>query len=79
METSDQRPNSGSIDVNADISPCAGNATDHRILEATGGSLASELQSILADSKAVDLNDLCIIPGRFAWRINVDLLVNNPT
>lgn len=68
-------PNSGILEFHVDISPSCKVSMDDRGLSAAGAQIANNLQSIYLGSSSINLEDLAIIPGKYCWSIQVDLLV----
>lgn len=75
IQPSLSNPTSGNLDISVDISPSTSITMDGRTLDSAGAKIAADLQSILLDSDALDLETLSIIAGKFSWCLHVDLLV----
>ena len=67
-------PNSGKLDFFVD---CSANATPE--FQGRGGEqIASQIVNILTNlfsSSNFNLEQLCIVPGKKCWRLNVDIVV----
>ena len=67
--------NSGVLDVCIDVSQHTNVRMDERNLHELGSNLAEVLKSVLIESDSLELEDLCIIPGKFCWVMHLDILV----
>ncbi|KAL8170514.1 hypothetical protein V2J09_022318 [Rumex salicifolius] len=69
------RPNEGSLFINTEFSPMA----DPSYEPGRPGELAVELGRIidhgLRESKAVDTESLCVVPGKLVWSLRVNLQI----
>lgn len=65
----------GLFDLAVELSPSCNLKLDERRLMDHGAHIAQQLQSFITSSGTFNLKDLCIIPGRFCWKVCVDLLV----
>ena len=65
----------GILDVSVDISQHTNVKIDERQLMDYGNSLAETLQSLLEGSESLNLEELCIIEGKYCWVLHVDILV----
>ncbi|CAA7400323.1 unnamed protein product [Spirodela intermedia] len=72
------RPNEGTLSIFTELSPMA----DPSFEVGRPGELAIELGRVidrgLRESRAVDMESLCVVAGRFVWAVRVDLhIVDN--
>lgn len=74
-EPADHIPNEGLLAISVDISPSCQLLMDDRQLQAYEAQIAEKLQSVLGISSAIDLCNLCIIPGKFCWSVQIDLVI----
>eukprot|EP01041_Mallomonas_annulata_P009661 gene9661-20089_t len=68
-------PDTGSFEVSCDISPACNLKMDDRKLQEVGSQISEQLQLIYGGSKAIDLEALCIIKGKFCWIVHIDILI----
>jgi exosome complex RNA-binding protein Rrp42 (RNase PH superfamily) len=69
-------PDKGVLMISADISPSCGIKIDEKKRVEMSSRVSERLQSILLGSSAINLNDLCIISGKYCWILHIDLIIN---
>ena len=63
------------VEYSVVFSPSTNMKADERTLDEQGSNLARRLQNICVESKSIDAKVLCIIPGKYYWKIHVDILI----
>lgn len=74
-EPDENRPKEGKIVCSVDCTASAGQEFENKGAQYLNSMLSAQLQKILADSRSIDLEQLCIIPGKRCWIVNIDALV----
>lgn len=74
-EPSEQSPNVALFDVTCNMSPSCNFMADERSLSNYGSNVACRLQEVILSSKCIDLEALCIIPGKYCWSVGADIVV----
>ena len=65
----------GILDIGIDVSQHTNVKLDERQMMDYGNNLAQILQSLLIDSGSLDLEDFCIIEGKYCWILHIDVIV----
>ncbi|CAM9515141.1 unnamed protein product, partial [Ectocarpus fasciculatus] len=66
--------NEGILEVTVEFSPVINPSADKKKLQEQGARIASHLQQSLLSASAIELEKLCIIPGKICWIAHVDIL-----
>lgn len=74
-QPSNLRPNKGLLDVGVDISPACNLKLDEKDLSSIELSVADNIQRSYVGCGKFPWKELCILPGKFAWIVQIDLLV----
>lgn len=69
------RPNEGSLSIYTDFSPMADPLFDAGRPGESSVELGRIIDRGLRESRSVDMESLCVIPGKFVWSIRLDLHV----
>eukprot|EP01061_Rhynchopus_euleeides_P019492 TRINITY_DN32039_c0_g1_i2.p1 TRINITY_DN32039_c0_g1~~TRINITY_DN32039_c0_g1_i2.p1 ORF type:complete len:431 (+),score=166.47 TRINITY_DN32039_c0_g1_i2:78-1295(+) len=75
VEPSVYRPKEGFLDFEVKLSPMADPVFQHARKIPEVDELKRLLDRVLKNSKAVDVESLCLIPGKQVWSIRVDITV----
>lgn len=67
-------PCHGRMNFTVEMSPSCGLADEKQLTELSS-SIANHLQNIYGGCRAIDMEDLCIIEGKYCWAMHVDLVV----
>ncbi|XP_022099628.1 exosome complex component RRP45-like [Acanthaster planci] len=77
VEPRSTRPTEGELYVNLELSPMASPGFEPGRLSEYGVELNRLLERCLKDSRAVDMESLCVVAGEKVWQIRVDVHVLN--
>ncbi|XP_072171407.1 exosome complex component RRP45-like [Diadema setosum] len=77
VEPKGSRPSEGQLFVNLELSPMASPTFEAGRLSDHGVELNRLLERTIKDSRAVDLESLCIVAGERVWQIRLDVHVLN--
>ncbi|XP_030836167.1 exosome complex component RRP45 [Strongylocentrotus purpuratus] len=77
VEPKENRPNEGQLFVNLELSPMASTTFEAGRLSDYGIELNRLLERTVKDSRAVDVESLCIVAGEKVWKIRLDVHVLN--
>ncbi|XP_071787486.1 exosome complex component RRP45-like [Asterias amurensis] len=77
VEPKNARPTEGQLYLNLELSPMASPSFEAGRLSEYGVELNRLLEKCLKESRAVDLESLCIVAGEKVWQIRVDVHVLN--
>ncbi|XP_063970350.1 exosome complex component RRP45-like [Lytechinus pictus] len=77
VEPKENRPNEGQLFVNLELSPMASTTFEAGRLSDYGVELNRLLERTVKDSRALDVESLCIVAGEKVWKIRLDVHVLN--
>ena len=67
-------PGSGRMSFNVEMSPSCSLTEDKKLVDMSS-NVANHLQQIYMGCHAVDLEDLCIIEGKYCWAMHIDVVI----
>jgi exosome complex component RRP42 len=74
-EPKHEAPSCGVLDLCIDVSQYTNVRVDERQLQDFGNNLSEILKSILVDSSSLNLEEYCIIEGKYCWILHLDIVV----
>jgi exosome complex component RRP42 len=77
VEPDESTPDQGKIQVNVECSSSMAMHLDNSTTQAMNVRFSNQLMTLLNDSGAVNLNDLCLIPGKQVWVLYIDALIQD--
>jgi len=74
---SPDRPSEGTITVNTIASTVLKDNIDAKVLQKENARIASILEQTIRETRAIDMESLCIVAGKKVWSLQCDIVVLN--